>query len=562
MARNLGSIYTPEDFASFLTEWAIQTPNDKVLDLGIGEGVFAFAAINRLIKLGADVNTAQAQIYGTEIDHDTFSRFLSFAQRRNLTFPNLKQQDFFEAEFPPMDAVVGNPPYVRRTHIKDVEKIRDRVRNINPLIKVEDLTRLTDLYVYFLLCALPVLRPGSRLSIIVADSWLNVGYGRVLKDYLKHDFSIKELISFDRRVFDDAQVKPVLLFATKKNLNVGQQVRFTRVKNGLPISTINGIEDYSKLEGVSRVSVSVDNLKPEKPWGIYFKGVDVYQLLESHQLTNPVSEIAETRIGIQTLAKDFFVLAPDQAQKYQIEASYLQPLAQSTKYLDYPVIDQNTNVTHQIFYCSSSTEELQKTKALEHIERGESTEVKVRGKGKTVLGYHNKKRIQDANRPFWYDLRTDIERRGRAVILIPRLVYRAFMVIWNKANFVPGELFIEFLPKEPNPDVEAYLAVLTSTPTEIALRMCAQVYGGGTYNINPGPVKEVPILDVRQLTDEQKTQLVQAYRQYLDDENFNRSCVNQVVYNIFGFDEKTRLKLGEVVDDLVLIATSSKQSST
>jgi hypothetical protein len=135
------------------------------------------------------------------------------------------------------------------------------------------------------------------------------------------------------------------------------------------------------------------------------------------------------------------------------------------------------------------------------------------------------------------------------------------MVIWNRANFVPGELFIEFLPRENTPHIEAYLAVLISTPTEIMLRMHAQVYGGGTYNINPGAIKKVPILDVRQLTDEQKTQLIQAYHRYLSDKNLDRRPVNQAVYDIFGFDQETRLRLGKVLDDLVLIATSSKQSS-
>ena len=53
VVRNLGSIYTPPDFAQFLTFWAIQNPQDTILDVGIGEGAFTFAAYYRLLELGA-----------------------------------------------------------------------------------------------------------------------------------------------------------------------------------------------------------------------------------------------------------------------------------------------------------------------------------------------------------------------------------------------------------------------------------------------------------------------------------------------------------------------------
>src|ERR1700687_4182131 len=62
--RNLGSIYTPRDFAQFLTSWAIRSPEHKVLDIGIGEGVFVFAAYERLKELGARKIDAQQQLYG------------------------------------------------------------------------------------------------------------------------------------------------------------------------------------------------------------------------------------------------------------------------------------------------------------------------------------------------------------------------------------------------------------------------------------------------------------------------------------------------------------------
>jgi hypothetical protein len=364
----------------------------------------------------------------------------------------------------------------------------------------------------------------------------------------------------DRRVFDDAQVKPVLLLATRKGNSSSQSaVAFTRVKNGLPIRALELLNEELHLDDVVTIEIPSENLRIDQPWGIYFKAPEVYQELSNHKLMKSTAELANTRIGIQTLAKEFFVLTPGQVRVHQIEPEFLQPLAQSAKYLEEPVIDVASPQTHFVFYCSENKEKLEGTKALKYILKAEETEVKIRGKNEIVVGYQNKERIQQAKRLFWYDLKSDIERRGRAAILIPRLVYRTFTVVWNRANYVPGELFIEFLPRETSPNIEAYLAVLTSTPTEIMLRLQAQVYGGGTYNINPGQIKKALLLDVTQLTIEQKNSLTQAYRQYLADSSHSRTPINKVIYQILEFDIEMQHKLNEVLEDLVLIATSSKQ---
>lgn len=563
--RDLGSIYTPPDLAKFLVSWAIRDSNHKVLDVGIGEGSFIFAAYHQLQKLGAKTIEAQQQLYGAEIDSTTYNEFLRQANNLNINFPHLRYGDFFSMDFPPVDVVVGNPPYVRRTYIEDVDKIRQRVIEKNQVIEAGDLTRLTDLYIYFLLYALAILKPGGRIAVITADSWLNVGYGQGFKKYLQQHFEIDSLISFDRQVFNDAQVKPVLTLATKKErINQNWQTNFIRLKNGLPIETFQkSIEKLgSQLPDVTHFKISNRELKVDTPWSIHFKAPESYEELSSHPFMTPVVNLAETRIGIQTLAKDFFVLTSEQAETAQIENLYLEPLAQSSRYFNQPTIEPETQPNFYVFHCSKKKEDLRGTHALEYILRGEATEVEVRGKNTRVIGYHNKERIKRSSRKIWYDLKSSLERRGRAQILIPRLVYSTFTVVWNKASFVPGELFIEFLPLPlSRTDLEVYLAVLMSSVTEIMLRSHAQVYGGGTYNINPGQIKKVPILNINLLANEDKEGLKRAYLHYLEDENHDRSVIDGEVYRILGFDDRKQQKLKEVLEDLLQIATSSKKAS-
>jgi hypothetical protein len=566
--RNLGSIYTPPDFAQFLTCWAIQTPRQKVLDVGVGEGAFTFAAYQRLLDLGASPNDARRQVFGAEVDRATYKNFVRAAQVKNLEFPNIQRGDFFNITFPEVGAVTGNPPYVRRAYLKEkkVSQIRQRVVETNHAIDENDLNGLTDLYVYFLLRSLPLLAPGGRLAVITADPWLNTAYGGTFKQQLQQDFVIERLISLDRRVFD-ASVKPVLVLATKRpTTRATKAVEFIRLKNGLPINDLQPLLDNprrKKPDDVLITRIKRDDLKANDTWGKYFKAPDVCRALASHELMTPIANLATTRIGVQTLAKDFFVLTPDKVRETQIEPEFLEPLAQSSRCFNDPVIEVGAEPLFFTFYCSEPKSALSGTRALAYIKQGETTEVPVRGKGTTVVGYQNKERIKEEKRYRWYDLKTALERRSRAQILIPRLVYRTFTVVWNKAEFVPGELFIEFLPqKSSNIELEVYLAVLSSSVTEIMLRSSAQIYGAGTYNIAPGQIKKVPIINVEKLTAEEREQLKRAYQQYVADEKHDRAVIDKVVYEILDFDSQTQQTLKEVLDDMHLLATSAKESGS
>lgn len=553
---NNGAIYTPTEFAEFLTNWAIRDSHDKVLDLGTGLGVFVFQAHQRLVDLGCDASIATQQIYGAEIDQDAWSEFNALATQKGIFFPNVLQGDFFSVELPIVDAVVGNPPYVRRSGLNAVDKIRETVFTDEPI--ADEVSRLTDLYVYFLLRGMQFLRSGGKLAVITADSWLNVGYGKVLKKTLIEEFTIEKLISLDRPVFTDAQVKPVLLLATKTAPRKKWDVGFIRVKNGLPIDQLSTFFKGERThEDVQLATIPGKLLTPKKTWGIHFKAPELYDAITSHHLFTPIGELARAQIGHQTLAKDFFVLTHAKIQAYGIEERFLAPLAQSAQYLPHPVISQEDEPQFHLFYCSDEKADLEGTHALRYIELGETTEVSIRGKNKTVVGYHNKQRIQNSSRKKWYDLRTLIDKRGRAEILIPRLIYRNYAVYWNQAHYVPGELFIEFVPHEKI-DPRVYLAILNSTLIEILFRCHAQVYGGGTYNMNSGEIKKLPILNASCLDEKQREMLIQAYEDFTSDPDLNRDPIDTAIASVLELSSDMVNRIIETKWDLIEIATATK----
>lgn len=320
MSKELGAVYTPSDVADLLVDWAIQAPTDLVLDLGVGEGVFVFASFRKLTSLGASPTQSASQIYGTEINETAYTKFVALATELGFSFPHLTCQDFFRASFPQVDVIVGNPPYVRRRGfpIDQLATIRSQIIGANPEVTEGDLSRLTDVYVYFLLHAAKNLKSGGRLAVVIADSWLNVRYGHFLKSYLKTHFDIERITTFDRPLFANAQVKPVLVFATKRTSPIpAAQIAFTRVTNGLPVSGLSRMfhSPEIELDDVRTKFVSSEELDGDQPWGIHFKIPEINALLAGNDRFTPLQEIALTRIGIQTLAKRFLLLHGD---KYKI----------------------------------------------------------------------------------------------------------------------------------------------------------------------------------------------------------------------------------------------------
>lgn len=561
--KSLGSIYTPSDFAKLLTDWAVQEEHYQVLDVGVGEGVFTFAAHRRLMQLGASSSAAQKQVHGAEIDRPTFERFLRLSSEAKLSFPNVRSADYFKIDFPMVGAVIGNPPYVRRACIDDVEDIRQVIFQQIESPQLSSLSRLADLYVYFLLRAATQLKPGGRLAVITADSWLNARYGVVLKDYLKENFRIEYLMSFDRHIFD-VEVKPVLLFATKKEALQpnSEPTRFIRVKNGLPASQVlRAVEQsQSSLSDVFVSPIKYSELKVKNPWGVYLKAPQLCDELAAHQLMSPLSKLGKTGIGIQTLAKEFFVLSPDRVQELGVEPEFLVSLAQSSRYHSTPCIEPDSSPLSYLFYCAKSKAKLAGTSALSYIKRGEKAVVLIRGKGKTVIGYHMKERIKRACRPRWYDLRSSLEQRERAEILIPRLINRKYQVVWNRARFVHGELFIGFTPhSEQGIAPEIYLAVLTSSLTEFLLRATAQLYGGGTYNVSPGKIGDLPVPDVTRFTQLQRETIKDAYLTYLSDKQHDRGPIDRTLFDILGFSPNTNQELRSALQDLIALGQSPKR---
>ena len=107
------------------------------------------------------------------------------------------------------DIVVANPPYVRQELVKDVKPALKGIYN-------DLFCGTADLYVYFYLRAIQMLKEGGMLTFISSNKWFKAAYGANLRKHVADNCSVISITDFgDQPVFQKATAYPMIFIARK-----------------------------------------------------------------------------------------------------------------------------------------------------------------------------------------------------------------------------------------------------------------------------------------------------------------------------------------------------------
>jgi hypothetical protein len=178
------------------------------------------------------------------------------------------------------------------------------------------------------------------------------------------------------------------------------------------------------------------------------------------------------------------------------------------------IISENQSPNYFLVWCDVPKSSLRGTRLAEYIDHWEGSQVTARGARGEFIGVQNLPRVRRAGRIPWYNVKSEVERRGIYPILVPRRIFGNYIVAWNRAAFVAAENFLELAPRG-EVDIEAALAVLNSSVAELIFRSNAHLYGGGVYNLNPGDIRGICLPDPGALSPKDVRTLRRAFRQYV-----------------------------------------------
>lgn len=450
--------------------------------------------------------------------------------------------EVFESDKKGFDIVIGNPPYVRQENITDPLQRWDKAvykaklqrsayaayprffgykpqKDTDPCNPGKAVTRKidgkADLYIFFYLHGLSLLNDKGSFCFITSNSWLDVGYGRDLQEFLLRQGHVRLILDNQaKRSFSDADVNTVIALLSapqdKKDSGLAETARFAMFK--VPFEGVLSpvvFEEIEEAEGrMSREEFRVmtvpqqqlleegmarldeeEETPSKKPvvyaagkWGgKYLRAPDIYWTImeKGRDKLVRLGDIAEVRRGFTTGANDFFYLDEKRIEQWGIEEQFLKPVIKSPRECKGYVIKPG-DLKFRMFLCNLSKNQLRGTVALEYIKWGESK------------GFH---RVPScSSRRTWYDLGT----RRIAPLISPSSVSELPRTFRNSGVYADKRLY-EIYPHEYADRIHL---VTNSTLSSMFLEIGSRTgLGEGLLDLTVYELADCPIVNPKLLGD-------------------------------------------------------------
>jgi len=395
-----GQFYTRVEVVDLINSFCIRNGLEKVMDPACGGGTFLVRAYARKRELKPDRKHGQliSDIFGVDKSHfATHLTTINLATRDLIdaeNYPQIARSDFFDVDasrtfltlpshakaeglgktqrrdlrIPPLDAVVGNPPYLRQEDIPKAKKKGNHgpkrgTKDYYQMLVLKEsgakLSGRSDIHCYFWPHATSFLKDNGYLCLLTSSQWLDVEYGFRLQEWILNNFEIVAIFeSIDEPWFVGARVVTAITILHRQSnekKRMTNKVRFIQLRrpireilahDGTTIGAIRAADQFrteilslkdntvneryrARLvkqgelwkQGVqlgvimskSKEADSEDETAQEGKyyggkWGVHLRAPDLwFELLDKYEeRLAPLGEIADISRGITSGIDDFF----------------------------------------------------------------------------------------------------------------------------------------------------------------------------------------------------------------------------------------------------------------
>jgi hypothetical protein len=300
--RSRGIHYTPPSIVDYLTRRVFDqlsipgrgnaSERFQVLDPSCGCGAFLTSAARQLFRTlaerdGKDLSLQDRLdllpcIRGIDIDsqaivwarrvlllsawEDSLRTNIDMASADTIRIPDLRNTliatDFLSMPIPPVDVVLGGPPFVRVHQLRLVDP--QKLAQYRATFQTAR-TGQFDLYMLFLEKAINALREGGRLGWSVSNTFLRSRSGRTIRQLISNNCTVQELIEFEaRKLYPDAVTQIALVLLEKAAVPVS--CRHIWIRGNCALHT--KLRALLKDKRTSDPSVTITDLPPTACHGI------------------------------------------------------------------------------------------------------------------------------------------------------------------------------------------------------------------------------------------------------------------------------------------------------
>lgn len=296
-----GAYFTPEPVARFMTEWALEDGARKVLEPSCGEAQFLSVAY-RVLSDGR----GSADLRGIELHEPSVLEARRILAEQGAT-ATIECANFFDITgHQDMDAVIGNPPYVRYQLHRGAD--RQLSRQAARASGVE-MNELASVWAAFVVHATSFLRPGGRMALVLPAELMFVNYAAPVRSMLLQRFGAVSLVVFEERIFADAQEEVVLLLAQDYGAEGNGHFRLHQARNVAALDTLDAGVVHSVSNPAERWTSSLASLEAQ--------GIHAAALAEGKFV--PLQTWGETSLGAVTGNNKWFTLSAGQVTQLGLE---------------------------------------------------------------------------------------------------------------------------------------------------------------------------------------------------------------------------------------------------
>ncbi len=464
-----GGYYTPDKISEFITEWAIRTPSDSVLEPSCGDGSFLGAITKRYSELGANKETIKKNVIGIELDDVEAAKSEQYGTTVICNDFFTYYQENIE-DLTRFDAIVGNPPFIRYQYF--TEKYR---KIAFALMKKHGFkpNRLTNIWLPFLVLSCKALKPNGRIGMVIPAELFQVDYAAEARQFLSNFFDKLTLITFKQLVFADIQQEVILLLGER-----GCD------KHGIRVVELDDMADLIAQGHTCLENVEFKELDHGRDkWVKYYLSNEELSLLKrlnSDPRISNATDLFEVNVGLVSGENDFFVINQATVEEYKLQDSVIPIISRSEQLkgvrLTAHDYDSLTALSKRVFFFAPgnvNVDELTDEQRI-YIQWGE----------KKNYNKNYKCRI----RPKWYH----VSQTWRAdAFLIRQAHLYPRMILNEKQALVTDTLHkVRFLESI---DGECVAAAFLNTYTFALSETIGRSYGGGVLTFEPGEMRKMRV---------------------------------------------------------------------
>ena len=320
--NEMGQFATPPELAIQILRYAAERTTDmervRFLDPGIGTGAFYSALLSTVPR------ERIASSHGYEIQPEIAAAAKRLWADEGL---NVRREDFTTADPPNHDSrfnlLICNPPYVRHHRIGAARKLqmKQRLESQGHM----KLNGLAGLYAYFIGLTHPWMEPGALAGWLIPSEFMDVNYGKGVRDYLTNKVSLIHIHRFDpgESQFSNALVSSAAVWFTNTTPQSGHRVRMT----------FGGTLDQPATD----TYIPLAALRDERKWSHY---PEATAAPEPNRVT--LADLFNIKRGIATGKNNFFVVSEQEVKRRNLPRWALKPVLPGARKLktDVVVADQ------------------------------------------------------------------------------------------------------------------------------------------------------------------------------------------------------------------------------